>query len=420
VGVGGRKLGRVRKRKKKVMVRRCIFLTVLMVIILALGFGVSYKIQSYIAMGDNKKASTPVNTESNGKQPVIDTKPNTENKSSTENKTDSSKKPSSESKPEVNEYEIVISSAGDSTLGYDDRSAFQNSLPDVLARNNNDLSYIFQNVKHIFKDDDITTVNLETTFTESKKKADKQFTFKGPASYAKILTLGDIEGVNISNNHIYDYLQQGFNDTLSALEAQEVSYFGEGHKWIKEVQGVKVGFLGYKGYWYDKAFLKKLDNDIETLEKEVDFIVVNFHWGVEGAYSPNGTQKYLAHYAVDKGADLIVGHHPHVIQGIENYKGRIIAYSLGNFAFGGNKNPKDKDTFILQVKLKFNYGELSDYKLKVIPCSISSVSHINDYKPTPMTGSKKETLLKKLNGLSVNLDFDISDKFKTIDSQSIK
>lgn len=402
------------------MVRRYIFLTALMMLMLVLGFAVSYKIQSYIAMSDNNKASIPVNTEPEVKKPDVDTKSSGENKSRKENKTDENKKPSTESKPEVADYEVIISSAGDSTLGYDDRSAFRNSLPDVLARNNNDLSYIFQNVKHIFKADNITTVNLETTFTEFKKKADKQFTFKGSASYAKILTLGDIEGVNISNNHIYDYLQQGFNDTLSALEAEKVNYFGEGHKWIKEVEGVKVGFLGYKGYWYDKASLKKLSDDIEALDREVDFIVVNFHWGVEGAYTPNGTQKYLAHYAVDKGADLIVGHHPHVIQGIENYKGRIIAYSLGNFAFGGNKNPKDKDTFILQVKLKFNYGDLSDYQLKVIPCSISSVSHINDYKPTPMTGSKKEALLKKLNGLSSNLDFSISDKFQSIDFQEIK
>jgi poly-gamma-glutamate capsule biosynthesis protein CapA/YwtB (metallophosphatase superfamily) len=403
-----------RIRKKKVKARRYIFSSLLMALILLLGFMVSYKIQSYIASKSTKEDSTAANTESNIK------KPDKDNKSDTENKPDMDNKPTSEHKPETSSSEVIISSAGDSTIGHDDRSAFKNSLPDVLARNNNDLSYFFQNVKEIFKADDITTVNLETTFTDSKKKADKQFTFKGPANYAKIFPLGSIEGVNISNNHIYDYLQQGFNDTLSALEAEDVNYFGEGHKWIEEVKGVKVGFLGYKGYWYDKNFLEKLSNDIETLDRETDFIVVNFHWGVEGAYTPNSTQKYIAHYAVDQGADLIVGHHPHVIQGVENYKGSIIAYSLGNFAFGGNKNPKDKDTFILQVKFKSNNGEVSDYKVKAIPCSISSVSYINDYKPTPMTGSKKEAMLKKLNQLSRNLGFNVSDKFQSIDSQDIK
>ena len=307
--------------------------------------------------------------------------------------------------------EITISSVGDCTLGHDDKFAFQNSLPYVLGKNNQDFAYFFKNVASIFKADDITTANLETTFTDSTKKADKQFTFKAPAVYAKAFPLGGIEGVNISNNHIYDYLQKGFQDTISALKSENVNYFGEGNQWIEEVKGIKVGFLGYMGFTYDNVFLKKLKDDITKLKEQTQFIVINFHWGAENAYSPNNVQKYLAHYAIDQGADLIIGHHPHVIEGLELYKGKIIAYSLGNFAFGGNMNPSDKNTFILQIQLKFKNTELSTYGIRVIPCSISSVNHINDYCPTPLIGPSKEAVLQKLNNLSINLGFKLNDEF---------
>lgn len=310
--------------------------------------------------------------------------------------------------------EIIISSVGDNTLGTDDKFAIQGSLPDVLKKNNNDYSYFFKNVADIFRADDITTANLETTFTNSTKKADKQFTFKGPASYAKAFPLGGIEAVNLSNNHIYDYLQAGFQDTLSALKAENVNYFGEGHKWITEVKGIKIGFLGYTGYWYDNNTLKKLKNDIAALKEESNFVVINFHWGDENSYKPNNVQKYLAHYAIDQGADLIVGHHPHVIQGLEKYKGRIIAYSMGNFAFGGNNNPKDKDTFILQVKLNFANENLIGYGVKVIPCSISSINYANDYCPTPLSGTGKQNVLNRLKELSINIDFDLGDSFSEV------
>nr|WP_207751768.1 CapA family protein [Clostridium rhizosphaerae] len=334
-----------------------------------------------------------------------------------DNKAVEAVKPAAEVKPEVSEKpaaasaELVITSVGDCTIGHDDKFAFAQSLPDVLGKNNNDLGYFFKNVADIFKADDITTANLETTFTTANKKAEKEFTFKAPPEYAKAFVLGNIEGVNVSNNHIYDYLQQGFNDTLQSLKTANVNYFGEGNKWITEAKGIKVGYLGYRGFSYDNAFLKKLQGDIEGLKKEADFVVVNFHWGEEGKYSPNATQKYLAHFSIDKGADLIVGHHPHVIQGLETYKGKTIAYSMGNFAFGGNKNPSDKDTFILQLKLNFTDKKPDKYAVRVIPCSISSVDYVNNYSPKPLSGTKKDAMLQKLNKLSPDLGYSIKDQF---------
>jgi poly-gamma-glutamate synthesis protein (capsule biosynthesis protein) len=338
----------------------------------------------------------------------------------TEDKSNEESKPEEESKP-IEEViipdiqEVLISSSGDSTIGWDDQFAYSGSLGDVFKKNNSDYSYFYKNVAHIFKADDITTTNLETTFTNATVKAIKQFNFRAPPEYAKVLTLGYIEGVTIANNHSRDYLEQGFTDTKNTLKKENINYFGEGEKWITNVKGHNFGFLGYKSYSYDKAFLNSLKNDIDSLKKQNAVVIINFHWGDEGIYYPNDVQKYLAHYAIDNGADLIIGHHPHVIQGIESYKGKIIAYSLGNFSFGGNRNPKDKDAFILQTKFNFVDQKLKSYGIKVIPCSVSSVSNLNDYCPTPLEGAKKDNFFKKLNNLSKNLIFELKDDFFFID-----
>lgn len=307
--------------------------------------------------------------------------------------------------------EVLLSSAGDCTIGTDPSFNENTSLPTMVSSYNNDYSYLFKNVAPIFQKDDITIVNLETTFTNSAIKADKTFTFKAPPEFSKSLTLGSIEGVNISNNHIYDFLDKGFNDTISTLKQNEINYFGEGTKWIKEIKGVKFGFLGYTGWNYDDNLIDQLKKDIDQLKAENCVIVINFHWGEENRYHPNSTQKNIAHYAIDQGADLIIGHHPHVVQGIEKYKNKIICYSLGNFCFGGNSNPKDKDTFVLQAKFSFNNNILTNYNVRVIPFSISSVNYKNDYCPTPLEGESKERVLNKINNLSSKMGFQASDSF---------
>lgn len=315
---------------------------------------------------------------------------------------------------------VTISNAGDCTLGTDEKFAFACSMPDVVQKNNNDLSYLFKNVKSIFSEDDLTVVNLETTFTNATKKAQKQFTFKAPPEYAKALPLASIEAVNIANNHIYDYLDQGFKDTKEALKSESVIYFGEGEKWSTVIKDKKFGFLGYRGFSYDHNSLASLKNDIQTFKNQGCIVIINFHWGDEGSFTPNNTQKYLAHYAIDNGADLIIGHHPHVIQGIEKYKDKIIAYSLSNFCFGGNFNPTDKDTFILQVQYKFIDDKLTSYGVRAIPCSISSVNNINDYCPTPLNNDAAARVLNKLNRFSPGNSFEISETFTFIDAENAK
>jgi poly-gamma-glutamate synthesis protein (capsule biosynthesis protein) len=131
---------------------------------------------------------------------------------------------------------------------------------------------------------------------------------------------------------------------------------------------------------------------------------VNFHWGIEREYRPNNVQIQLAHAAVDLGADLVIGEHPHVLQGVENYKGKKIVYSLGNFSFGGNKNPSDKDSMIFQQTFTIRDGQIQGYdNYKIIPCSISSVKERNNYQPTILEGTEAERVMNKIREISTGL-----------------
>ncbi|SFD50203.1 CapA family protein [Bacillus sp. UNCCL81] len=299
-------------------------------------------------------------------------------------------------KPKNIETTIKISAAGDFTLGSDEDFQYINSFP--AEANKNGLAYFTKGLNNIFKQDDLSTVNLETTLTNSKIRASKTFRFKGNPSYAKILTLSGIEAVNVANNHSHDYMQKGFEDTINNLKKEKIGYFGYNDQYVTTIKGIKVAALGYEG-WNDSPDLRiKINNDIQNLRKSgVKIILIHFHWGIERDYVPNSTQKNLAHYAIDHGADLIVGHHPHVVQGIEEYKGKFIVYSLGNFMFGGNKNPKDKDTFVFQQTFHLNNGILTNQKeIRIVPFSISSVSSRNNYQPLFLKGPEEQRVKKKI------------------------
>ena len=177
--------------------------------------------------------------------------------------------------PEQEEtVEIRISFAGDCTIGTDEAFTYVNSFPDRYERVGGDDSYFFRGVKPIFENDDLTLVNLETTFTREKKKAEKKFRFKGDPSYVNILKEGSIEAVNISNNHIYDYLKKGFQDTLATLEQAGILYSGEGHIAYYEQKGITIGSIGYQGW--STGIKDSLKNDILEARQKADIVIVSF------------------------------------------------------------------------------------------------------------------------------------------------
>lgn len=331
-----------------------------------------------------------------------------------------------------NVVNITISAAGDCTLGTDANFSFGSSLP---AKYNevNDPGYFFGGVLPVFSEDDLTIVNMEGTLTNRGRRQDKTYAFRGDPSYTAILTSGSIEACNLANNHSKDYGQESYEDTVNYIEQAGITSFGLESVKVIDIKGIPVGLVGVYELPYGLSCKTALLDRIQfAKENGAKLIIVSFHWGTERMYTPEGIQVDLAHTAIDNGADLVIGHHPHVLQGIEKYKGKYIAYSLGNFCFGGNKNPSDKDTMIFQQTFTFknnslveNHGpqgimrdkQVQDFEnsssfvddskidsVNIIPCRLSSRTDINDYRPVVLEGDEAGRVLSKINDMSLPLN----------------
>ena len=294
---------------------------------------------------------------------------------------------------------LTLSVVGDCTLGTDETFDYDTSLNAYYE--NYGADYFLQNVKDIFSTDDLTIANFEGTLTDSDEREDKTFAFKAPASYASILTGGSVEAVNTANNHSHDYGEQSFDDTLAALDDAGIVHFGYDETAVMDVKGIKVGLVGiYEMYDHLEREQQLKDNIAKVKADGAQLIVVIFHWGNETETVPDSNQTTLGRIAIDEGADLVCGHHPHVLQGIETYKGRNIVYSLGNFCFGGNSSPSDMDTMIYQQTFTIDAdGIKKDNVTNIIPCSISSAAYdgYNNYQPTPAEGDEATRILGKIN-----------------------
>ena len=295
---------------------------------------------------------------------------------------------------------LTLSVVGDCTLGTDETFDYDTSLNAYYE--NYGADYFLQNVKDIFSTDDLTIANFEGTLTDSDEREDKTFAFKAPASYASILTGGSVEAVNTANNHSHDYGNQSFDDTLAALDDAGIVHFGYDETAVMDVKGIKVGLVGiYELYDHLEREQQLKDNIAKVKADGAQLIVVIFHWGNETETVPDSNQTTLGRIAIDEGADLVCGHHPHVLQGIETYKGRNIVYSLGNFCFGGNSSPSDMDTMIFQQTFTVtSEGVQADNVTNIIPCSISSADGYNNYQPTPASGDEASRIKSKIEECS--------------------
>ena len=324
--------------------------------------------------------------------------------------------------PEMTPVSLTLSVVGDCTLGTDENFDYDTSLNAYYE--NNGADYFLANVKSIFSADDLTIANFEGTLTDSTEREDKQFAFKAPASYADILTAGSVEAVNTANNHSHDYGEQSFDDTLKALDAAGIIHFGYDETAVTEVKGIKIGLVGIYELNDHLGRKEQLKQNIAKVKNEgAQLVIVIFHWGNEKEEVPDENQKTLGHLAIDEGADLVCGHHPHVLQGIEKYKGKNIVYSLGNFCFGGNSYPSDMDTMIFQQTFTIDQnGVKADDVTNIIPCSISSDSDYNNYQPTPAEGEEADRIMQKIQERSswilssATIDSDEENEEETTDS----
>jgi poly-gamma-glutamate synthesis protein (capsule biosynthesis protein) len=301
---------------------------------------------------------------------------------------------------------FLISFAGDCTFATNHNATPSWDLfPSVVGDN---YDYPFAGVKSYFEKDDLTLVNLEcalTTYdpTEEEMKLlqlyTKSFRFRGPLEYVNILTRGSVEVACVANNHARDYAEPGWRETLSVLEKAGVGYASWGYNCLMTTErGLTVGIYANNSWVTESGMI----SNIKKLRQQgADVVIVSLHWGDERHYAPNEYQQRMGRLAIDSGADVVFGHHPHVLQPLEFYNGGLIMYSMGNFSFGGNRNPSDKDTLVLQQEfVRTADGSFVMGETILIPCRISSVSNRNDYQPTPYAFSDPGYLrvLSKLDG----------------------
>lgn len=289
--------------------------------------------------------------------------------------------------------EIILNLAGDCT--------FAEHFESFVGEN---MEYPFAKLRW-FSEADISMVNLENPIATRGSKVPKEFSFKMHPKYCRVLLNGGVDIVNIANNHTLDYGIQGMEDTIHYLDSVGVKHVGGGRNIaearepvILEVKGKKIGFLGYFGDGWYNATEKRVGTaprredsvieDVRRLKQETDFVVVNFHWGEERQHYPNEQQKQLAHKTIDAGADLVVGHHPHVLQGIERYGHGFIAYSLGNFIFGGNSR-REYDTAVLQVRIAQDH---------VTPTLVPI--HVSSWQPYRLEGREGDRVIQEVREYS--------------------
>lgn len=275
---------------------------------------------------------------------------------------------------------VTVLFAGDVTLGYH-YEEYVDELVKKGTPKDEALAWGFARVRDVTTKADLFVANLECPFTANGEKIAKNFNFRARPELVAALAAGGVDVVSLANNHLMDYGPEGLFDTLTTLDQHRVVHFGAARNLaaarapaIVDVKGVKVAFLGYfflgdrniepkeviatadtpgvAGDFSDLAALTAaVRADVRAAKKKADHVVPFFHWGREGRAEPEPYQVALAKAAIDAGASAVIGSHPHVLQPIDRYRGAPIVYSLGNFVFGGNWDPKDKRTALVELTL---------------------------------------------------------------------
>lgn len=300
-----------------------------------------------------------------------------------------------ETLPQEQRYTLTF--VGDCTLGtMPDWMSYEGCFNNVVGDN---YDYPFQNVAELFRDDDCTFANLEGVFANGGTPKIKRFTFRGPTAYVNILTGSSVEAVTLANNHSYDFGEAGYLSTKQVLTDAGVDFVEANRSTLFSTEsGLIIGMYA-ANYTMDVSDMAAQAADLRARGAEI--VILALHCGDEGIYTANDKQIGYAHAAIDAGVDIVWGHHPHVLQRIEEYNGGIIYYSLGNFSFGGNHNPRDKDTAILRQEIiRRADGTVELGVLTIVPCRLSSVTGWNDFRPTPMAEGTEEyeRVLQKLGG----------------------
>ena len=296
---------------------------------------------------------------------------------------------------------FTVTLAGDTTLGSTDDLRKRDDCFERVAEEKG-YDWFFSGLTDLFATDDMTLVNFEGTLTEETGKKEKKFNFKGPAEYTDILTLGSVEAVTVANNHTLDYGEQGRDDTIANLEAAGITVSGNGKLAVYEKNGVKVGMTGYCFPYKDGK--KDISKDVKALrDMGCQIVIASFHWGSEYREDFTGEQRTIGRAAIRAGADIVVGHHPHIVQGIESYEDSYILYSVGNLVFGGNVDPDDRDAYAARVTFTVHKDRAQAPEVTIVPLRLTALKDGTDYRPVIAEGDEADRIVNRILKRSSNM-----------------
>ncbi len=276
----------------------------------------------------------------------------------------------------------------------------------------NDYSAAWQNIAEVLRSADLAIVNLESPFINKPPYPGEGFIFRSRPENIKGLKFAGVDLVNLANNHFGNAGREGMEYTFNILNDNNIDYFGAGDNEIQAYQAkvikIKNKKIGFLAQTYDVGYgatslkpgvavynLEKLKKEIKFLKDKVDFLIIQFHGGQEYTYKPNYKQVLFAHTAIDAGADLVIGHHPHWIQTIEKYRGRYIFYSLGNLIFDQNWSQKTKEGLLVKVVLGDNLS------FELLPLVIKE-----NFQPILVDEERALEILKYINITSTRISVE--------------
>lgn len=300
------------------------------------------------------------------------------------------------------EQTVTLTFLGDCTIGGEDRlREFDYSFDGYVRAHGYD--YFFREVQSVIAHDDLTIANLEGCFINYESGAMKKtYNFRGPKDYVNVLTDSSVEAVSIANNHIMDYGYDGVTHTVNTLNSASLPFFGTNdaiqQTWIYEDGNIRIGFVSMEiSYWYYRH-RNLLKGQVQELrDAGCDVVICVMHGGEEYRARHLRIQEQFAHAVLDYGVDIIVGHHPHVLQGVEVRDGKTICYSIGNFVFGGNAAIRAPYTAMFQFTLSF--AEDSTYlghQLNIIPALPSGERDFNNYQPVLAIGDDAQAVMDQI------------------------
>lgn len=399
-----RKVKEERTPQKKTPLKVIGGLTLAAVACFAIGIGASYWTSNSKTTEEQEAASPSLPVSSSQPTNAASTQPSP---TATANALVPSSSPTVTHEQAGSSGQVKLSFVGDVLLA--------SKVEDILKQKGYD--YPYTNVKDYLTKPDFTIANLETPITTRGTEQKKDYVYRSSPLALPPLKDAGIDLVNLANNHVMDYGPEGLQDTMNALDQEGIKRMGAGNGLeeayqpvIMEKDGIKIAFFGFsrvvpEASWkagpgrIGVAETYNYKPPVEAIQKaraNADLVVVVAHWGVERSDNPDKYQTDLAHRYIDAGADLVVGGHPHVLQGFEQYKGKWIAYSLGNFIFTTNDVSKTWETVILEASCS-----------KDKSCNIHLVPILSKFAlPTPMNSEDSSKLFERLSKISIGSKVD--------------